>query len=202
MSYPEELLKSVAARLYIGSPNIGGKIVCPSAVNGYTEVTLNGNIYRCHPFYGNTGSWYDWAYFRWEGFDSNIPGKILMILDLTECEICEDVDIDQDQIATASHVVRIPHLTQEKWAVIKAAELSSILSSELTDDHFVNEIITRIKLDEERIWLVPLSSLVEPCYVVYNYNYCERQNENDKCEHDSTAFVIKSVKEWSNLFIS
>jgi len=201
MSYPQELLKSVAARLYIGSPNIGGKIVCPSTVNGYTGVTLNGNIYRCHPFYGNTGSWYDWAFFRWEGFDCNIPAKILMILDLTECEICEDVDISPDQTDTTSHAIRIPHLTQEKWVVVKAAESSSILSSELTDDHFVNDIITRIKIDEDRIWLIPLSSLVDPCYVVYNFNYCERQNENDICEHDSTAFVIKSVKEWSNLFI-
>ena len=26
-SYPEQLLKTVAARLYIGSPNIGGKVM-------------------------------------------------------------------------------------------------------------------------------------------------------------------------------
>ena len=76
-----------------------------------------------------------------------------------------------------------------------------MLSSELTDDHFVNDIITRIKLDEERIWLVPLSSIVDPCYVVYNYNYCDRHDENDICEHDGTAYVIKSVSEWSELFI-
>lgn len=45
MSYPQELLKLVAARLYIGSPNIGGKIVNQSTVHGFTEITLNGNIY-------------------------------------------------------------------------------------------------------------------------------------------------------------
>ena len=202
MSYPQELLRFVAARLYIGSPNISGKTVSPSIVHGFTEITLNGNIYRCHPFYANTGSRYDWAFFRWEGFDSNIPGKILMILDLTECGICEDVDIDQDLIHIVSNIARIPHLTNEKWAVIKATESPFILSSELTDDHFVNEIITRIKLDEERICLVPISSLVESCYVVYNYNYCERRDENEKCEHDSTAFVIKPVSEWSQLFIN
>ena len=43
-SYPEQLLKTVAARLYIGSPNIGGKVINPSIVHGYTKITLNNNI--------------------------------------------------------------------------------------------------------------------------------------------------------------
>ena len=174
---------------------MGGEIITPSKIHGYTEITLNGNIYRCHPFYANTGSWYDWAFFRWDGFDSNIPARILMILDLTQCDISTEVDVDQDQIDIVSHVAQIPHLTKEKWAVIKAVESPSVLSSNLSDDHFINPIITRIKLDEDRIWLVPLSSLVEPCFVAYNYNYCDRQNENDKCEHDSTVIVIKSMSE-------
>ena len=87
---------------------------------------MNGNIYRCHPFYANTGSWYYWAYFRWDGFDSNIPARILMILDLKECDISEDVDIDEDQISNLSHIATILHLTKEKWAVVKAAVSPSI----------------------------------------------------------------------------
>ena len=135
------------------------------------------------------------------GFDSSIPARILMILDLTECKISTEVDVDQDQIDNVSHVAQMPHLTKEKWVVIKAAESPSVLSSNVTDDHLLNPIMTRIKLDEDRIWLVPLSSLVEPCFVTYNYNYCDRQNENDKCENDSTAIVIKSMLKWSDLFI-
>ena len=49
-SYPAELLKQVAARLYIGSPNIGGKVTCESLVYGFTDIYQNGHIYRCHPF--------------------------------------------------------------------------------------------------------------------------------------------------------
>ena len=49
-SYPAELLKQVAARLYIGSPNIGGKVTSESLVYGYTEINHNNRIYRCHPF--------------------------------------------------------------------------------------------------------------------------------------------------------
>ena len=145
-------------------------------------------------------SWYDRAYFRWEGFDSRILARLLMILDLSACEITYEVDIDHDQISTLSHVATIPHLTKAKWVVIKAAQSPSTLASELTDDHLTSDIITRIKLDEERIWLVPLVALVRPCFVVYNKNYCEQQNDSDACEHDSSAYIIKSMEEWSEHF--
>ena len=201
-SYPEQLLKTVASRLYIGSPNIGGKVVNQSIVHGYTEITLNDNIYRCHPFYANTGSWYDWAYFKWEGSEASIPARILMILDLSECEISYEVDFDEDEASDIAHVATIPHLTKDKWVVVKAAESPSVLASELTDDHFTCDMITRIKLDEERIWLVPLLSLVNPCFVVYNRNYCDQMNNNDTCEHDSTAYIVKPMVEWSDCFLS
>ena len=84
-----------------------------SFVHGYTEITLNDNIYHCHPFFANTGSWYDWAYFRWEGFNSCIAARLLMILDLSAREFTYEVDINQDQISTLSHVATIPHLTKE-----------------------------------------------------------------------------------------
>ena len=66
-------------------------------VYGYTEITFNDNIYRCHPFYANAGSWY-------EGFNSSIPARLLIILDLSECKISYEVDIDQDQASTIAHV--------------------------------------------------------------------------------------------------
>ena len=119
-SYPEQLLKIVAARFYIGSPNIGGKIINPSIVYGYTEITLNDSIYRCRSFFTNIGSWYDQAYFRWEGFDSSIPARLLMILDLSAYEIIYEVDIDQDQLSALSHVATIPHSINKKCIIIKA----------------------------------------------------------------------------------
>ena len=170
-----------------------------SIVHGYTEITANDNIYRCHPLYVNTGSWYDWAYFRWEGFNSCIPARLLMILDLSESEISYevDIDIDQDQVSTIAHVATLPHLIKDKWVVIKAVESPSIPSSKFTDDHFSCDMITRIKLDEDMIWLVPLLSHVNPCFDIYNKNYCEQKNENDTCEHDSTAYIMKPMNEWS-----
>ena len=52
-----------------------------------------------------------------------------MILDLSECEISYEVDIDQGQVSTIAHVTTLPHLTKDKWVVIKAAEPPSILLS-------------------------------------------------------------------------
>ena len=74
-----------------------------------------------------------------------------MILDLLACEIDYKVNINQDQVSTIAHVATLPHLTNDQWVVIKAAESPSILSSELTDDHSSCDMITRIKLDEDRI---------------------------------------------------
>ena len=125
-----------------------------------------------------------------------------MILDLSECEIDYDVDIDQDKVSDIPDIPTLPHLTKDKWVVIKAATSLSVLSSELTEDHFYCDVITRIRIDEDRIWLVPLSSLVKPCFVIHNKNYCEQKNENDAYEHDSTAYIVKPMNEWSNSFLS
>ena len=82
--------------------------------------------------------------------------------------------------------------------VIKAAESLSVLSSELTEGHFSCDMITRIKLDKGVIWLVPLLSLVNPCFFIHNKNYCEQKNENDMCEHAGTVYIMKPINEWSN----
>ena len=100
-----------------------------------------------------------------------------------------------------SNVATILHSTKEKWVVIEAPESPSIVASELTDDHLTSDIITRIKIDEERIWSVPLAALVKPCFVIYNKNFCEQKNNSDACEHDSTGYIIKPMEEWSESFL-
>ena len=73
----------------------------------------------------------------------------------------------------------------------------------MTDDNFSFDMITRIKLNEDRIWLVPLLSLVNPRFSIHNKNYCEQKNQNDACEHDSTAYIMKPMYEWpkSSLYL-
>ena len=123
-----------------------------------------------------------------------------MILDLTDCEINYEADIDQDEVTQIKYVSTIPHLTNEKWAVVKAAESPEKIFSELSDDHFLSDITTRFKLDEERVWLVPLSALVGPCFVIENKNYCENKDDNS-IEQDNSAYLIKPTNIWSESFL-
>ena len=97
-NFPNDILKKVCKRLYIGSSHLGGKVSHDSVVEGYTEIKINGTLIRSHPCYANKGSWYDWAYFDWEEFDTPIVAKIMMIIDLSNCDIVHDMDQDPDTI--------------------------------------------------------------------------------------------------------
>ena len=125
-----------------------------------------------------------------------------MIIDLTHSTINYAVDCDPDDTQTLSeNVTTMIHLTKEKWVVVKAAKNPCIQSADLIDDHIHVDMIIRIKLDEECIWLVPLSSLVKPCFVVYNKHYNGNLNDNSQNEEENQAYVVKPMKEWSDIFL-
>jgi hypothetical protein len=93
--------------LFIGSPNIGGNIAPESVIHGYTEIKLDGNIICSHPSYSNIGCWYDWAFFRWQGFEREITARIMMILDLSKCEINYERDVNPDITSAARNAIYI-----------------------------------------------------------------------------------------------
>ena len=202
LNFPREVLKKIAHRLYIGSPHIGGKIAPHSIVHGYTEVVINGNTFRAHPCYSKKGCWYDWAYFKWHGFDVSIPARIIMIIDLSNCDITYEMDQDPDTIPDDANERVIAHLTNEKWAIVLAAESPAAGAHHLTDYHFDSCITTRVRLHSDNdIWMVPLTALVGPCFVVYNKNYCVSQ-DNDVIVDDRTAYVVEPMRKWGDLFLS
>ena len=47
--YPMKAFKNISYRLFIGTPNIGGKVTPNSIVKGYTEYKKGGCMYRSHP---------------------------------------------------------------------------------------------------------------------------------------------------------
>ena len=73
---------SVANRLFFGIANIGGKISQNSTVKGYTEYRKDGCVNRSHPCYTQSGPWYDWGYFQWNGINKPIAGRLMIIFDL------------------------------------------------------------------------------------------------------------------------
>ena len=91
MNYPREILIKIASRLYIGSPYIGGKLSHNLVVKDYTEIKEGGSLYRSHPCFHKKGCWYDWAYFQRHGFDKPIPARIMMIIDLSDCNIIHNM---------------------------------------------------------------------------------------------------------------
>ena len=203
LNFPHELLKRIANRLFIGSPHIGGKVDTNSSIPGYTEIVKDEVIYRAHPCYTNKGCWYDWAYFEWEGYENPIPARIMMILDLTDINIIYDIDCDPDNLTHDPDNVTLKHLTNEKWMVVLAAEISQEnFATSLSDDHFDSRIGTRLKLHSDSdMWLVPVKCLVGPCFVIYNKKYIVDVTREDMID-DRTAYVIEPMKNWASKFLS
>ena len=63
-NFPQAVIQNVATRLLFGVANIGGKVSPASIVKGYTEYRKDTFIYRSHPYYPQSGPWFDWAYFQ------------------------------------------------------------------------------------------------------------------------------------------
>lgn len=139
--------------------------------------------FQCRPF------------FQWTGIDKPIAAKMMMIIDLGDCIIETQPDIDSDLVRTLKYIVSLPHLTREKWVVLWAADAPKANNSEITDSHFQSAIATRVKLHNGKdIWMVPLLTLVGPCFIVYNKNY------NGNKRDDRTGYVVKPMSEWANEF--
>ena len=94
---------------------------------------------------------------------------MMMIFDLSDCEIDYEPDIDPDLVKTMDNWVTLPHLSKEKQVVLQAADAPEASNHH---SHFQSSIATRVKLhDDKDMWMVPLSTLVGPCFVVNNKNY-------------------------------
>lgn len=91
-------------------------------------------------------------------------------------------------------------LTNEKWIVIKVAQGPSISTLDMSTHHISSSIITRIGMEEvDKIWIIPLTALVKPCYVVENNNFCYMNSDSDRLINDHIAYIVKPMDEWTNI---
>ena len=155
-NFTNDVLQKLAHRLFVGSPNIGGRLSIDSKVRGYTELKKGGVLYWAHPSYKIKGSWFDWGLFNWAGYNDPIPAQIIMMIDLSDCVICNDVNINPDSSGYVEPVDNFPHLTQEKWVVVLACKGSSIDHDCLSNTQFVSKISMWYDVhDKTDVYIVP-----------------------------------------------
>lgn len=124
-----------------------------------------------------------------------------MIIDLSECDIVHTMDQDPDTIPLDAADRIIHHLTNEKWVILLASESPEVQSDQFPNTYFDSPILKRIKLHNDNdLWIVPLNTIVSPCFVVYNKNYGDPVNIHGN-ERDRTAYIIEPMKKWGDAFL-
>ena len=140
-----------------------------------TGILKKSIICRSHSCYQTKCIWYDWAYFKWDGYEQSIPAQLMMIIDLTDTEIIYECESNTDGEHSSRTVQPIRHLTKYKWLIVSAAEGHEASNEELADNHFDSTIYKRIKLHSDNdMWMISFTSLVAPYFVIYNKSYCEQ----------------------------
>ena len=79
-----------------------------------------------------------------------------MMVDLSDCLILNDADINSDTSGAVEQGRNFPHLTPEKWAVVLACKGSAIDHDTLSNTYFVSKISIRYDVhDESDVYIVP-----------------------------------------------
>ena len=200
-NFPNDVLQKLAHRLFVGSPNIGGRLSTESKVKGYTELKKDGVLYRAHPWYKIRGSWYDWGLFNWDGYDDPIPAQIIMMIDLSDCVIYNDVDTNPDASATVYYVDNYPHLTRDKWVVVLPCKGSALDNDTISKTHFVSKLSMWYDVhDDSDVYIVPWSTLIGPCFLFQNKNY-NGPKVDGKYNCDKRGSRILPMSSWGDLFL-
>ena len=203
----DELLQCLARWLWIDFR--GGCISTSSVCEGFTEYKRDDMTYRCHPSYRSESSWYDWVFIKWNTNANPVPAKIYMFFDLTKCSfITENERMEQMNIPILEHVMETGvenpdnnYIAQHKiWVVVHSAD-SSLLEPQLypNDYHFKSKISYRVKMESKKFRVLPVESIVGPCFGMLNYSLPGRLDDGNT--FDNTAIIIRSKDQWPNYFI-
>ena len=195
------MLHKLTNHLFVGSPNIGGTLATDSKVKGYTELKKDGVLYRAHSSHKMRGSWYDWNLFNWVDFSDPIPAKMIIMIDLTECVILNDTDINPDASDVVQQSSQYLHLTPEMWVVVLAAKNSELNHNELPTARFNSNISTWFELHKDTdVYIVLWSTLVGPCFIFQNKDY-KGLKLDGKYECDTKVCHLLPMSNWGDKFL-
>ena len=99
------------------------------------------------------------------------------------------------------HIVITP-LAKEKWVMVLDDTSPNANIYDLTDYHFDFKIHTRINLNNvDDIWMVPLTSLAAPFYVIVTKNYSGSNVVDDIYIDNTIAYIVFRMNKWGDTFL-
>ena len=210
-SYSPSVLIAIYKRLYLNI-NDGGCLTEDSRPLGYTEhLHMDSVVFRAHPNYRSEGKeWYDWCNLKWAGVEDPIPSKIIMFLDLKNCTLRTEEEVESLKIELG-HVPdddtdeideRHNYLTTDKWVVVQSAKSLDEVGNRLNLinhdygelNHMTSCVSRRIVL-EKKYRLVPLDAIDSSCYAIPVF---EEMNNKDCVSY----IVCEDIRQWKNMFIT
>lgn len=95
----------------------------------------------------------------------------------------------------------IPHLTKEKEVIFLVAQSREVNANEFNGALFHSKTLKRIRLhNNNAVYILPLSTLVGPWFVVYNTDYHDKNTDN-VIQVEITTYIVEPMKKWGNTFL-
>ena len=197
--FDSDLINAVAKRLFMNNGE-GGCLRTTSQVRGFTEYSINGNTFRCHPCYRGGEPWTDWAMIKWNESDDPIPAKICMFLDLTQCQVmndeehrrfCEDVlgnhTTDSDSHEDYSNY---EYLSRSDWVVVQSCSGENE-GEKVKESKFKTKSTLSCRYRIENQWrLLPIESIDEIAHCIV-----DEYSSDIICIHDKSTWSEKFYEE-------
>ena len=93
-------------------------------------------------------------------------------------------------------------MKKEKWVVVLADSSPRADIDDLANYNFDSRIYTRIKFqDDADVLMVPLKSLVIPCYMIANKNHYESNVVYNIYTYSTIFYIVCIMKKWGDMFL-
>ena len=161
-----------------------------ATLQGCSEHSRNGCVFRGHPNYRGIASWHDWALFEWgteDGSTMAVPGHIIMFVNITHGAF--PISIDDDRTTVDN-----PGL----YALVESLDhpLSDITDSTMIVDKHSKEVMVpvrgygqRARISDKCLYLIEVESIYSTISAVPNIG----GNANE-------FLFVRPNQEWSDSF--